>query len=173
MTAMRRVVFAVPPLGTPRYGYRYLQGLHVGNTVILVEERVLEIELPRDRTAPRLARQRVRERFEHELSDDQFGTVLLLVSELVTNAVLHGQGTITMRTSLNHDRLLVEVIDEGPGPEAAVRELDFENPPSGGRGLLIVDAASSRWGVRKHTGHVWFEVERPGPRTDISDAAYL
>jgi len=68
------------------------------------------------------------------------------------------------RARLNEDRLLVEVIDEGSGLEADVRERDFENPRAGGRGLTIVDAESSRWGIRKGTTHVWFELERPGPR---------
>ena len=29
---------------------------------------------------------------------------------------------------------------------------------------LIVEAEASRWGVHEGTTHVWFEVERPGPR---------
>jgi hypothetical protein len=40
--------------------------------------------------------------------------------------------------------------------------MPFSTDPhrSGGRGLHIVDAASSRWGVRKGTAQVWFELER-------------
>jgi hypothetical protein len=34
----------------------------------------------------------------------------------------------------------------------------------GGWGLSIVDALASRWGVHEGTTHVWFELERPGPR---------
>ena len=126
---------------------------------------VLDVELARATTAPRTARRIVTERFADELSDQYLDTVRLLVSELVTNAVIHGRGRITLRASrLNGDRLLVEVIDEGSGLEAAVRERDFEDPRAGGRGLTIVDAESSRWGIRKGTTHVWFELERPGPR---------
>ena len=91
----------------------------------------------------------MKEWFADELSDQELDTAELLVSELVTNAVIHGRGRITLRARLNGDRLLVEVIDEGSGLEAAVRERDFENPRAGGRGLRIVDAASSRWGMRK------------------------
>lgn len=124
---------------------------------------MLEVELPRSRIAPRIAREAVKERFARRLNDDALYTARLLASELVTNAVLHGQGRITLRAFLDVDRLLVVVIDDGAGLEAAVSKRDLEDPPSGGRGLQIVDAASSSWGVRKGTGQVWFELERPGP----------
>jgi hypothetical protein len=78
--------------------------------------------------------------------------------------VIHGRGTITLRARLTEDRLLVEVMDEGSGLAPAVRERDFENPRGGGRGLTIVDAESSRWGIHEGMTHVWFELERPGPR---------
>ena len=58
---------------------------------------LLEVELPRDRGAARLARQLVAERFGAELTAEELDTVWLLVSELVNNAVLHGQGQITQR----------------------------------------------------------------------------
>lgn len=124
---------------------------------------MLEVELPRDRTAPRVAREALKEWFARRLYDDALSTATLLVSELVTNAVLHGHGKITLRAFLDEDRLLVVVIDDGAGPEAAVGGRDREDPRSGGRGLHIVDAASSRWGIRKGTAEVWFELKRPGP----------
>ena len=122
---------------------------------------MLDVELARETTAPRTARNLVKERFADKLSDEELDTARLLVSELVTNAVVHGRGTITLRARLNEDRLLVEVMDEGCGLDPAVRERDFENP-SGGRGLTIVDAGSSRWGIHKGTTHVWFELETTG-----------
>jgi anti-sigma regulatory factor (Ser/Thr protein kinase) len=86
----------------------------------------------------------------------------LLASELVTNAVVHGEGRIILRAHLDEDRLLVEVADEGSGFEREARRGGFED--LSGRGLLIVDAESSRWGIREGTNHVWFELERAGPR---------
>jgi anti-sigma regulatory factor (Ser/Thr protein kinase) len=85
-------------------------------------------------------------------------TATLLVSELVTNAVRHGRGRITLRADLDDSRLLVDVFDEGTGikPGRGNRRLD------GGRGLMIVDAASSRWGIDEGTAHVWFVLERTG-----------
>lgn len=86
----------------------------------------------------------------------------LICSELVNNAVVHGRGEIELRGDLNDDRVLIEVIDQGEGFEHVVREVPFEQ--LSGRGLLIVDAEASRWGVHEGTTHVWAEVERAGPR---------
>jgi anti-sigma regulatory factor (Ser/Thr protein kinase) len=44
-----------------------------------------------------------------------------LASELVTNAVIHGEGRIVLRTRASEDSLLVEVIDEGYGFEYELR----------------------------------------------------
>lgn len=86
----------------------------------------------------------------------------LLVSELVTNALRHGRGAIELRAALDDDRLFVEVIDEGSGFERTLRRSDFDHV--GGWGLEIVEELASRWGVHEGTTHVWFELERPGPR---------
>ena len=53
--------------------------------------------------------------FGDALEERQLQTAKLLTSELVTNALLHGEGSITLLASLEEDRLLVEVIDEGHG----------------------------------------------------------
>jgi anti-sigma regulatory factor (Ser/Thr protein kinase) len=93
-------------------------------------------------------------------------TARLLVSELVSNAVTHGHGRITLRAQLFERRLLVEVIDEGDGFDRRLRERGFRTPGVGGWGLSVVDAESSCWGVRRDSSHVWFELERPGPRLE-------
>lgn len=121
-----------------------------------------EKELPRDRHAPWVARRSLGDWFGTVLEHDELHTAKLLTSELVTNAVLHGQGQIVLRAQLDDDRVLVEVIDEGQGFEHEVRHRDFEDLH--GRGLAIVETESSRWGIHDGTTHVWFELERPGPR---------
>jgi anti-sigma regulatory factor (Ser/Thr protein kinase) len=121
-----------------------------------------ERELPRTNDAAWIARSAVAEWFGVELEQDQLQSAKLLTSELVANAVLHGEGRILIRAELNRDRVLVEVIDEGMGFEHKVRKGEFEDVH--GRGLSIVDAESSRWGIHEGTTHVWFELERPGPR---------
>jgi anti-sigma regulatory factor (Ser/Thr protein kinase) len=124
---------------------------------------LLEVELRREASAPRAARALLREWFLGNLSEE-LGTATLLVSELVTNAVRHGQGRITLRALLDDGRLLVDVIDEGNVLETVLRTRDGVEPGGGGRGLMIVDAVSSRWGIETGTAHVWFELDRSGPR---------
>jgi len=124
-----------------------------------------EMELPRGPRASALARRSLTDWYGGELETDEFQRALLMVSELVTNAVVHGHGRIRLRTDLDEDRILVEVLDEGSGFEHEVREVPFHELR--GRGLGIVDAASSRWGIHEGTTHVWFELERAGPRVGI------
>jgi anti-sigma regulatory factor (Ser/Thr protein kinase) len=121
-----------------------------------------EVELSRDAHAPRLARRLISERFASQLEADELISAMLLTSELVTNAVRHGHGRITLTATMNEDRLLVEVTDEGSGLERTMREHSLENIE--GWGLKIVDAESARWGAHEGTTHVWFEIERQGPR---------
>ena len=123
---------------------------------------MLQVNLPHTVQAPGIARRSLAEWLAPAVDADELDTARLLVSELVTNAVVHGRGEITLRATLDEDRLLVEVIDEGGGFELTVRQQDFAS--IGGRGLAIVDAEASRWGLHEGTTHVWFELERPGPR---------
>jgi anti-sigma regulatory factor (Ser/Thr protein kinase) len=120
------------------------------------------LELPRDSSAPGRARQWLADSFRSELTPEELERATLIASELVTNAVVHGCGKIMLRGLLNEDRLLVEVIDEGQGFERTVRQRNFD--AVGGWGLAVVDAQASRWGIHEGTTHVWFELERPGPR---------
>ncbi|MEU5440629.1 ATP-binding protein [Streptomyces griseofuscus] len=73
--------------------------------------------------------------------------VLLCVSELVTNAVVHGvppgRGCFLLRLRRDGTVVRVEVHDSGTGvPQVAHPGLD-----EGGRGLLLVSALSDKWGV--------------------------
>ena len=122
----------------------------------------VEVELPRDPIAGGKARRLLEAMAADSHDMGELGRAKLLVTELVNNAVLHGQGAIILRADLDEDRLHVEVIDEGSGFEREVREQGADE--LGGRGLSLVDSESSRWGVHEGTTHVWFEIERPGPR---------
>jgi len=129
----------------------------------MLEDPDLLVALPRTNDAPREAR-RALQRFcadgvDAELLDD----AQLMLSELVSNALLYGHGQITLLASLDEDRFVVEVIDEGTGFERELRRCDFEH--IGGWGLGIVEALSSRWGAHEGTSHIWFELERPGLAT--------
>ena len=123
---------------------------------------MFERELPRANDAPWIARRSMSDWFGTELESGELQRAKLLTSELVTNAVLHGKGRIMLRGELHEDSLRVEVIDEGEGFEHELRRRDFRDLH--GRGLLIVEAESSSWGIHEGTTHVWFELERPGSR---------
>lgn len=114
-------------------------------------------ELPRTREAPWLARQRLGAWVAADLDAGELADAKLLASELVTNALIHGHGRIEIHAELDRNILLVEVIDEGKGFERIVREQDFDRV--GGRGLDLVDALASRWGIHEGSSHVWFELE--------------
>jgi anti-sigma regulatory factor (Ser/Thr protein kinase) len=122
----------------------------------------LQVALPRARFAPGDARRALRNVCADHVEEDLLVDAELLVSELVTNAIRHGRGEISLCARVDEDRLLVEVIDEGSGFEHELRRREFEQV--GGWGLDIVDDVSSRWGVHEGTTHVWFELERRGPR---------
>lgn len=86
--------------------------------------------------------------------------VVLLATELVTNAVRHGRGEVTVHLWPGPDVVRVEVGDANPRrPEPGGYDLDAED----GRGLLIVGALSSRWGTAPLPGGngktVWFELD--------------
>lgn len=82
----------------------------------------LALQLPTSEQAPEIARRRVVERFAAELDPVQLEDARLLTSELVTSAVVHGQGAIGLCALLDEDRLMIEVTDEGEGFERTVRQ---------------------------------------------------
>lgn len=92
--------------------------------------------------------------------------VVLMASELFTNAVLHGAGDVGMVVDVRGDRLRLEVVDEGgPPADAETRFVAPARPPPpqivDGRGLAIVDQLSHAWGNRHdEQGRtvVWLEV---------------
>lgn len=71
--------------------------------------------------------------------------VLLVASELITNAVRHGAGEGELRIMVEPDCVRLEVLDGG---HAMVSAPDENPSPSalGGRGLLLVQGVADRWG---------------------------
>ena len=109
----------------------------------------LQLQLPPESGAPAAARRALRTLPLGDRADD----VLLLASELVTNAVVHADSEepIELTAECRPDGTWVEVRDHGHG---------FESPPlRAGHGLQILTATSDRWGI-VHDGatSVWFEV---------------
>ena len=94
-------------------------------------------------------------------------TAQLLVSETVTSSLDRsgpdsGSGTLEVGYALDGRRLRVEVSDDG-GP-ARLRRRIHAVRSAGGRGLELVRALASRWGVRESASGrtIWFEVDITG-----------
>lgn len=82
---------------------------------------------------------------------------VLLVGEVVTNAVLHGGGWFLLEVDTRPDRIRVEVTDSTPGSPRVMRMTDEREH---GRGMAIVDALATAWGTDHLGSHkvVWFEL---------------
>jgi anti-sigma regulatory factor (Ser/Thr protein kinase) len=99
--------------------------------------------------------------------------VLLVVSELATNAVRHGAGDMEVRVVPGIDQVRVEVLDDGG---AAVPEPPGAPPIAGvgGRGLHLVRAMSQAWGTGFDAAGrtlVWAEVPVRQRARSMSSAA--
>ena len=94
-----------------------------------------------------------------DLTGRAAGDLMLLVSELVTNAVRHARGEeFEVRLELAPGVLRLEVHDDGGGFEP---EIAPSGDGSGGYGLFIVDRLADRWGVERDPhGVIWLELDR-------------
>ena len=123
----------------------------------VVMTRLIDREIPASLQAPGLARAAVRETLGEQLPVVA-ETVLLLVSELVTNAVMHARSSAELHVDLGTSMLRVEVIDRGDRlPMLSSPEDDAES----GRGLQMIRQLTDRFGwTRLSTGKsVWFEMD--------------
>jgi anti-sigma regulatory factor (Ser/Thr protein kinase) len=82
-----------------------------------------------------------------------------LVSELVTNAILHARTPFVVKVNVDGDVIRVSVTD-GDYSQPVIKQHEPLDPT--GRGLRIVEAMANRWGVNPENGGktVWFELER-------------
>lgn len=119
----------------------------------------LSLQIAGGPDAPGEARTALR-RFHPELPADLMQVVVLLASELVSNAVKHARAkSVAIRFGVLPECVRVEVADEGPGFVPDPAKIDAGGV--GGWGLHLVDELSDRWGVVEGAGaRVWFEVDR-------------
>jgi serine phosphatase RsbU (regulator of sigma subunit)/anti-sigma regulatory factor (Ser/Thr protein kinase) len=117
--------------------------------------------LPSDTKAPGLARRFLDETLASwAVDEDVVMTAQLCVSELVTNAVIHTGTRPEMTVELDDECLTVLVVDHGGEGDVAVTG-EADPIRVSGRGLTLVDAVSSAWGVQQTPDGttVWFELE--------------
>ncbi|MGW0496231.1 SpoIIE family protein phosphatase [Streptomyces sp. NPDC003007] len=83
---------------------------------------------------------------------------LLVVSELVTNALVHTDGQVRMDLTLVNNRLRIAVADASP--RSPVRPTSIGWEATGGRGILLVEALTATWGTLPVSGgkQVWAEL---------------
>lgn len=95
---------------------------------------------------------------DHPLYDD----VVLLTSELATNAVLHSRsgagGSFTVSLASSRGAVRVFVTDSGSDRPPCVCRTGAQD--TSGRGLPLIEALSHRWGFTRQQGSttVWFEL---------------
>lgn len=110
--------------------------------------------------APAQARRVVRDALASGLPDTTVDLAELLTSELVTNAIRHGSGPVTMRLSCSDGVLAISVSDDDP----AMPFLQPDEPLSpGGRGVRMVQRMAQEWGVTPRDNGpgkvVWFRLQ--------------
>ncbi len=85
-------------------------------------------------------------------------TATMLVSELVTNAILHTGTPLTVVVAPHGDRVRIEVHDGSP--QLPVRK-HYSDMSGTGRGLMLVERMAAAWGSDRTAGGkvVWFELD--------------
>jgi anti-sigma regulatory factor (Ser/Thr protein kinase) len=118
------------------------------------------LTLPPELSSVRAARSFVLDCVDASLPERSVDDALLLTSELVTNAVLHGRSEVCIEVTVQATLVRICVFDENSRHPAPV----VEDPDAlDGRGLALVASLAARWGTEdKPMGKaVWFELVRP------------
>jgi anti-sigma regulatory factor (Ser/Thr protein kinase) len=123
--------------------------------------------LEADRLAPRRARRFVAGELERLGRADLSDALLLLTSELVTNAVLHARGSLCVQVAPTPAGVRVQVEDGSPVAPVRRHSSSFATT---GRGVALLDELADRWGWHRTPDGkaVWFELDSaPAARHEV------
>jgi len=136
------------------------------------------MRIPGGEDAPTRARRSVRAHPEGHIHATTASDAGLLVSELVTNSVVHAnvdrRRALTVQVTTLDDRVRIAVTDPGSRLTPCLLPPDPETP--GGLGLLLVDELCAAWGVWQDLGPtcVWCELllDQSPPSLTTTTAAH-
>ena len=124
------------------------------------DPNILSVELEPKLEAGSDARKVIRAAFR-QVPERVMGDLLLVVTELVTNAVRHGPGRpigLTVALDRRLDVIRGEVVDQGDPSESIPRIAEVTKDKGGGYGLRLVNALTSTWYVVEGSTSVHFEM---------------
>ena len=129
--------------------------------------RHVGLELDADPRAAGLARRFLREHLaDWGVADDASDTAQLCLSELVNNVIMHAEASSELMLHLEEDVLTVVLRDRGGQqgshrPVEAAPVTDEDELIVAGRGLVLVDALTDRWGTERDAvgTTAWFVLE--------------
>lgn len=126
-----------------------------------METRSASFSIGGDVSGVSAARRFTRDRLEEWGLGDAVEVAELLVSELVTNALLHAGSSPVLQLLRVDGHVRIEVSDASP---AVPTMKDYGDLATVGRGLQLIEALAAQWGVESRRGGktVWFEVQDPG-----------
>ncbi|NSC25266.1 SpoIIE family protein phosphatase [Streptomyces albus subsp. chlorinus] len=141
--------------------------LLVARTRRLPPDRIAQWEVPSDPEAVAPVRTACRERMTAWGLGETAFTAELLLSELLTNAIRHGEPPVTVR--LLCDRYLTCEVSDSSSTAPHVRRATTVD--EGGRGLFLIAQLARHWGIRygPHGKTIWAELPLTGGRGEHTD----
>jgi anti-sigma regulatory factor (Ser/Thr protein kinase) len=120
----------------------------------------VDVELPPEASSAAIARTAVRSLLlgaPMPVDPQALDRVLLLTSEVVTNAILHARTSMRLTAGVDGEQVVVRVYD---GLRAVPRRRAYRQDAGTGRGMHLVEALADDWGVEETAAGkcVWFTI---------------
>ena len=130
---------------------------------------MVTLDLPPEPRSATRAREVTREHLAGTCPKDAVEIAALLVTELVTNAVLHARTAIMVGIEASPGHVMLRVTD---GSEAQPVRRNYATDASTGRGIKLVEALASSWGVERSASGkaVWCQIDFPPVSPDADSA---